>query len=254
MCLIAFAWNADPRFRLVVAANRDEFHARKAAPAGFWDDAPQVLAGRDLKEGGTWMGIAPGRFAAVTNRRSLTDIRLGAPSRGHLVGEYLRGTVSAQHYMVQLAPQARKYSGFNLIVADRDELFSCDNTPGAAPQALPPGCYALSNGTLNSDWPKMRRVRDALRAALAAVHLEEEALFTMLADRTPAADDELPDTGVGRLLERTLSSPFVCSPTYGTRSSTVLVVGRTGQGRLAERSFDAKGQLAGSVSQEFHWS
>lgn len=259
MCLIAFAWNADARYRLVVAANRDEFHARKTAPAAFWDDAPQILAGRDLQEGGTWMGVArgmggaPGRFAAVTNRRSLHEVRAGAPSRGHLVGNFLRGAGSPKHYLAQLTPAAARYSGFNLIVADQHALYCYDNSPGSAPQELEPGIYALSNGTLSSDWPKMRRVRDALQAALNAPALDDEALFTMLADRRPAADAELPDTGVGREFERLLSSPFVCSPAYGTRSSTLLTVDREGQGRLTEQRFDPKGNIAGTVSQEFRW-
>ncbi len=257
MCLIALAWRADARYPLAVAANRDEFHLRKTAAAAFWTDAPEVLAGRDLKEGGTWMGISlMGRFAAVTNRRSLAGVRAGAPSRGHLVGDFVKSAAAPADYLATLTSRADAYSGFNLLALADNHLGYLANTPAAAPRTLAPDLYALSNGTLDSDWPKMRRVRERLSELLGA-HLPESTLaaelFVMLADRTPAEDEQLPDTGVGRTMERMLSAPFVCSPVYGTRSSTVVLVDAQGRGRFIEHRFKASGKTSGKTELEFSW-
>ncbi len=266
MCLIALAWRADARYPLVVAANRDEFHARKTAAAAFWRDPPEILAGRDLKEGGTWMGVTTnGRFAAVTNRRSLDGVKADAPSRGHLVGDFLKSTATPAGYLAALAPRAAQYSGFNLLLLTNGELEYFANTqapphPDPPPQGgreLGAGLYALSNGTLDSDWPKMKRVRERL-AELLAANLPESTLtaelFVMLADREPAEDGKLPDTGVGREWERMLSAPFVCSPAYGTRSSTVVLVDEKGRGSFSERRFNPAGKPEGDSNLDFTWS
>ena len=258
MCLIALAWRADARYPLVVAANRDEFHARRTAPAGFWPEAPSVLAGRDLKEGGSWMGVTTsGRFAAVTNRRAADGVKAGAPSRGALVAEFLRGSATPAAYLVALAPRAAEYSGFNLLALADGELGYFGNAPELSPRSLGPGLYALSNGTLDSDWPKMRRVRARL-AELLAAGLPEATLvaelFVMLADREPAQEDWLPDTGVGPEWEKLLSAPFVCSPAYGTRSSTVALVDGSGHGLFHERRFTPAGRPEGDSVQAFAWA
>lgn len=257
MCLIALAWRADARYPLVVAANRDEFHARQTAPAAFWPQQPEILAGRDLKEGGTWMGVTTnGRFAAVTNRRSPDSVKADAPSRGSLVAGFLRSSAMPAGYLVALAPQAMSYSGFNLLALAEGELGYFGNAPEQTPRTLAPGLYALSNGTLDSDWPKMRRVRERL-AELLAANLPETTLmaelFVMLADREPA-EAGLPNTGLGPELERLLSAPFVCSPTYGTRSSTVVLVDDSGYGRFSERRFTPAGTPQGDVTLDFKWA
>ena len=241
MCLIAFAWNAHPALRLVVAANRDELYARPAAPADWWDDAPQVLAGRDLQERGTWMGVTRGgRFAAITNFRDPGFAqRAGAPSRGALVADFLRGTADAESYAHDVAARAARYNGFNLLVGDADGLLYVSNrAPGV--RRLEPGVYGLSNHLLDTPWPKVLRAKRAMTDALAAAGGRADAwdagLWEMLADRVIAADDDLPDTGVGAERERLLSAPFIRSDVYGTRASTVLTISRGGDVRLVERS------------------
>lgn len=239
MCLIALAVEAHPAYRLVVAANRDELYARPTAPAAWWDDAPDVLAGRDLREGGTWMGVTrAGRFAAVTNYRDPGLAQTpGAPSRGALVARFLRGAVDAEAYAHDLARRAARYNGFNLLVGDGAGLFYLSNrTEGV--RRLEPGIYGLSNALLDTPWPKVLRARRAMADALAAAEGDawDGPLWEVLADRVIAADDALPDTGVGAERERLLSPPFIASDVYGTRASTVLTIAADGEVRLVERS------------------
>lgn len=241
MCLITFAWDTHPAFRLVVAANRDELHARPAAPAHWWEDAPDVLAGRDLREGGTWMGITRGgRFAAVTNYRDPGFAqKADAPSRGALVADFLRGAADAEAYAHDLAMRAAAYNRFNLLVGDDGGLFYVSNRADGV-RRLQPGVYGLSNALLDTRWPKVVRAKaamaDALRRADSAADGWESGLWELLADHVIAADDDLPDTGVGAERERLLSAPFIRGDVYGTRASTVLTVARDGQARLVERS------------------
>lgn len=241
MCLIAVAWEAHPAYRLVVAANRDEFYARPTAPAAWWADAPGVLAGRDLREGGTWMGVTrAGRFAAVTNFRDPGFGQLpNAPSRGALVAGFLRGSADAEAYARELSARAAEYNGFNLLVGDEGGLFYLSNRARGV-RRLEPGVYGLSNHLLDTPWPKVLRARRALADALAAAGGTadgwESGLWQMLGDRVVAADDDLPDTGVGSEFERMLSPPFIRSDAYGTRASTVLTMAHHGDVRLVERS------------------
>ncbi len=241
MCLIAFAYEAHPALRLVVAANRDEAYARPAAPADWWADAPDLLAGRDLREGGTWMGITrAGRFAAITNFRNPGFAQLdNAPSRGALVADFLRGGMDAEAYARELAARMAVYNGFNLLVGDAGGLFYVSNRAEGV-RRLEPGLYGLSNHLLDTPWPKVVRARRAMADALAAADGSadgwESGLWEMLGNRVVAADDDLPDTGVGTEFERMLSPPFIRSEGYGTRASTVLTITRDGDVRLAERS------------------
>ncbi|MBW3572965.1 MAG: NRDE family protein [Gemmatimonadetes bacterium] len=239
MCLIALALDAHPSYRLVVAANRDEFYARPAAQAQWWADAPDVLAGRDLREGGTWMGVTRGgRVAAVTNYRDpgLAE-RPDAPSRGALVADFLRGAADAEAYAHALARRAARYNGFNLLVGDEGGFFYLSNRAEGV-RRLEPGVYGLSNALLDTPWPKVQRARRAMADALAAAEGDgwDAPLWDALADRVIAADDALPDTGVGAERERLLSAPFIRTEVYGTRASTVLTIARDGQVRFVERS------------------
>ncbi|HEV2148447.1 MAG TPA: NRDE family protein [Longimicrobiaceae bacterium] len=240
MCLILLALDARPDYPLVVAANRDEFYTRPTAPAGWWDDAPGVLAGRDLRGGGTWMGVSRGgRFAAVTNYRDTLPVSPDAPSRGHLVGGFLRGGEAPEAYLRALEGRAGEYAGFNLLVGEGGRLWYFGNRGGEPPRELVPGVYGVSNALLDTPWPKVERGKAGLRAILGGGGpVDPEALFRLLWDAEPAADPLLPDTGVGIELERVLSSPFIRSPEYGTRASTVLLAGR-GAVTLVERGMAA---------------
>lgn len=225
MCLIVFAWQVIPGIPLVAAGNRDEFYDRPAAPAEWWDDHPQVYAGRDLSAGGTWMGITrEGRFAAITNVRAPTEKRDGAPSRGALVADFLTGQASPQEYIDQIAPRAQQYNGFNLLLGNRDTLVwysnrSEDDARNGKP--LAPGIYGLSNGALDTPWPKVVRTK-AQFASLLCQCAPEDAYFEMLTDTTRASDCRLPRTGVPIEWERLLSAVCIESTDYGTRASTVV--------------------------------
>ncbi len=241
MCLILFAWRNHPRYDLIVAANRDEFHERPSAAAEPWEEAPHVLAGRDLRGGGTWLGITTGgRFAAVTNYRDPASLKTGAPSRGALVSEFLLGSEPPATYLDRIAPSADRYNGFSLLVGNGDALHYYSNR--GRRQELKAGLYGLSNRLLDTDWQKVTEGKRDLAGALAETDPDVEDIFQVLEDRRPATDDRLPDTGVGTEWERLLSSRFIASPQYGTRSSTVVLVGRNGRTRFVERSFDAQGQ------------
>ncbi|MBI5604621.1 MAG: NRDE family protein [Deltaproteobacteria bacterium] len=240
MCFIVFAYQVHPAYRLIAVANRDEFYERPTSPVAFWEDAPQVLAGRDLKEGGTWMGITRGgKFTAITNYRDPGAVKTGALSRGLLVSDFLTGSESAAAYVEKLSRQARKYNGFNLLCGDQQDLFVYSNRGEMA--RLEAGLYGLSNHLLDSPWPKVIKGKKALSAALMKKGPDlETALFKILSDRKIAPDNKLPSTGVGLEWERLLSSIFIASPTYGTRSSTVLLIGKNRRVKLVEKVFNGR--------------
>ena len=244
MCLILFAHRAVPRHALVLAANRDEFFARPTEPASYWADAPHVLAGRDLEKGGTWMGVTrDGRWAAVTNYRDGTRPETGSRSRGELVAHYLLGGSSAASYAATVASAGAAYHGFNLLVGDIEGVHYVSNR-GAPPRVLEPGIYGLSNHLLDTSWPKVVRGRREMEALLRG-HLEDpsEQLLALLADRRPAPDEDLPETGISRGWEKLLSASFIRAPGYGTRASSVLLIENSGEATLRERSFGASAEL-----------
>lgn len=239
MCLILLAYDAHPLYRLILAANRDEFFSRPAAPAAFWEDAPQLLAGRDLKEGGTWLGLTrSGRISAITNYRDPRSERKDAPSRGGLVSGFLRGAMPVEDYLAFLGREGAAYNGFNLIFGEMNRLCWFSNR-GGDPQFLQPGIHGLSNHLLDTPWPKVSHGKEAVeRLVITGKNIEPDVLFAILADRTIAPDPLLPETGVGIELERLLSPLFISAPTYGTRSSTVILIDREGEVTFIERSFN----------------
>jgi uncharacterized protein with NRDE domain len=251
MCLILLALDTHPGYSLVVGANRDEFYDRPTARAAFWKDAPRVLAGRELKAGGTWLGIDRlGRFAAVTNYRQGEREPPAHRSRGHLVSDYLTERIDGRAHVERVEREAAQYNGFNLIAGDSRVLFYVSNREGGV-RALRPGVYGLSNHLLDSPWPKVEAGKSGLAALLAGGGELIPQLFELLADRRQAADASLPRTGVGPEWERLLSSAFIASEAYGTRSSTVVLVGRGGGVTLVERSFGPGPRVEDEIRYEF---
>lgn len=248
MCLIAFAWNAHPRWRLLLLGNRDEAHARPSAPLAHWDDAPNVLAGRDLQAGGTWMGAAvDGRAGVVTNVRDPAAGMHGM-SRGALVADYLRGELGADAYAQSLHERAQDYRPFNLLIFDAANALYLGNHPHAHMQAVTAGVHGLSNADFDAPWPKTRTLVRHLQHWLDAGDEDNfEPLFQALADDTPWPDDVLPDTGVGIELERRLSAAFIRGERYGTRASTVIAVDHDNAVTLVERRFGAHGVALGET-------
>ncbi|HEX2492593.1 MAG TPA: NRDE family protein [Steroidobacter sp.] len=252
MCLLVLAWKHHPRYRLILAGNRDEFHDRPAAPLTWWQDDPRILAGRDLKAGGAWLGVArSGRFGIVTNFRDLQAPIEGAPSRGNLVPRFLTGATSPKEFLDDLRGAAPRYSGFNLLVGGSRALYYFSNRGPSAPAALPPGVYGLSNHLLDTPWPKLARTRERFEQLLSEPEIASEALFAMLADRTPAPAENLPSTGLPEDWERIVSAPFIVNERYGTRCSSVLLVERTGRTILQERRFDMHGVQTGTSRFEY---
>jgi uncharacterized protein with NRDE domain len=241
MCLIVFAWQVVPGAPLVACANRDEFYDRPSIAAAPWPEHPAIYAGRDLKGGGSWMGITTAqsgsRFAALTNIRGPNERRLDAPSRGALVADFLAGCMSAPEYIAAIADAGIAYNGFNLVLGDRHGLYWYSNRAGDDPrngQALAPGIYGISNGLLDAPWPKVVRTK-AQFASLLCQGAPEDAYFEMLADTTCAPDLRLPDTGIEIGLERTLSAVCIESPGYGTRTSTVVKLFEDAPAELHEK-------------------
>jgi uncharacterized protein with NRDE domain len=252
MCLILIALDSHPDYALIVAANRDEFYDRPSAVAGFWADAPWILGGRDLKAGGTWLGVdRRGRFAAVTNYRQGQREAAAPRSRGHLVSDFLTSGIDPRAHMDRVQRDAALYNGFNLIAGHARELFYFSNREDRA-RALGPGVYGLSNHLLDTAWPKVTSSKNALNALLTADPGELiPNLLALLSDRRQAADHLLPRTGVSEDWERLLSSAFITSSNYGTRSSTVVLARRDGHVVLVERNFGAGGVPAEQVRYEF---
>ncbi len=277
MCLIALAVEPPGPWLCVLAANRDEFHDRRAAPAAWWPPPDDLIfGGRDLQAGGTWLALRrmPDggglRLAALTNLRPglmpalpPASVGTGPPSRGALVSAFLRAGVRPGRWLQDLQPEPQAYAGFNLLAlampglgtAPRIEAGYLNNLPGSLPRTLDPGIHAISNATLDVPWPKTCRLHEGFGAALAASGADAdrlvERLLDALADRTPAPEDELPATGLDPARERLLSAPFIVDQHYGTRASTVVVVSRSGEVLFVERSFGPRGRPLGTVTERF---
>ena len=229
MCLIALAYQAHRQYPLIVAANRDEFKERPAERAHFWADAPDVLAGRDLRAGGTGLGISrQGRFAAITDYRDMRRMQPKGPSRGALVREALEQGIAVN--------RTTAYAGFNLIYGPADKLRYHNNIDGRD-EAITPGIHGLSNAFMDTPWPKVVSAKQRLEGLLDRTESElVDGLFALLADDGQAPDDLLPDTGLPLELERSASSIFIQGEGYGTRCSTVVLVDRTGNVYFKERA------------------
>lgn len=245
MCLVVIAQGSHPHYALVIAANRDEFHDRPTQAAGPWAECDGVYGGRDLSAGGAWMAAdRRGRVALVTNIRGMSGT--GARSRGLLVRDLLLGDTPITQAVAHLGENRAHFRPFNLIAGSTDQLWFL-GSDGGAPCALSAATHTLSNASLDTPWPKTRRVQSAMDAWCARGESDTDALFAALADTRIAADNDLPDTGIGLDRERFLSSTFIAGEIYGTRCSSVFSVDRQGNARLQERSFGPLSVPSGRV-------
>lgn len=252
MCLILFAWKTNPRYHLILAANRDEFFVRPSSPASFWPDHPGLLAGRDLKAGGTWLGVTTsGRFAAITNYRDLSNIKEDAPSRGNLTLDYLISATPPRDYLDSIAAVGGQYNGFNLLIGDLNEIFYYSNIENRI-QQLEPGLYGLSNHLLDTGWPKVERGKEMLSKAI-----DDKAgasdILDLLANREKSPDRDLPDTGIPLEWERALSAMHIDMEEYGTVSSTVLLASPASF-YFKERSYNKPQGTANDNEFQSQWS
>jgi uncharacterized protein with NRDE domain len=258
MCLIALAWRAHPRYRLILAANRDEFHARPTLPLAHWDDAPGIVGGRDAQHGGSWLAMRGRRLAAVTNVRHLPE--QAGRSRGELVADFVRSDADTTAALHALATADAQYRLFNLLAHDGDTLAFAtnrvdeDSAHRIAMRTLTPGIHGVSNGALDAPWPKTETLMTRLEAwcsssaakPSAGTMPDLEPLFAALADTVIAADARLPDTGIGLERERFLSPAFIAHATYGTRASTVVLIAED-HAQIVERRFGAEGAALGTT-------
>lgn len=238
MCLILVAYKKHPKYDLIVAANRDEFYKRATKPAHFWEDHPEVLAGRDLEAGGTWMGLNKrGEVSMLTNFRDLTNIKTDSPSRGHLVSDFLLNELNGKQYLNQVAEKGHIYNGFNMICGSASALFYYGNYQEGVHEIVP-GIHGLSNALLNTGWPKVEKGKQKLEQVIANQNFRKEELFEALYDDIKAPEELLPNTGVGLEKEKMLSPMFIKSPDYGSRCSTLLLVEKSGRMIYSERTYN----------------
>jgi uncharacterized protein with NRDE domain len=252
MCLILLAYRQHPHYPLVLAANRDEFHARATAVADYWPEAPHILGGKDLEAGGTWLAVDnTGRFAAVTNYRDPGHYHSGKTSRGLLISEFLLNDHAAADYLTRIHAKHEHYNGFNIVLGDHTGLWYYCNRTGQK-QTLTPASYGISNRVLDTPWPKVIKGKRELSAVLTRNQRPDpESILTLLADRTQPADNALPDTGIDSDWERLLAPVFIVSPTYGTRASTVLLIDQEYTLTFVERSFSADSEATGTIRHTF---
>ncbi|MFN2354781.1 MAG: NRDE family protein [Desulfopila sp.] len=244
MCIVLFSYKHTPGYHLVVAANRDEFLIRPTAPLAWWDDGAKILAGRDLQDGGTWLGVnASGKFGALTNYREMVHGGDTTVSRGEILPRYFGTAKDATHYPAELERWRNRYRGFNVVLGDGDALVYYSNRADRQAHSgsqLQPGIYGLSNHLLDSPWPKLQRAKDLFHQALTRRPFSVESLFGFLRDTWQPPRHSLPDTGIGPLWEKKLAPIFISSDNYGTRSSSVVTISDAGQTTVCERTFHHK--------------
>lgn len=238
MCLLLIANNTHKNYKLIIAANRDEFYKRPAQPAHFWREHPQLLAGKDLKEGGTWMGITKGgRFAAITNYRDMKNQRDEAPTRGKIVTDFLLSEILPVEYARELTEKGDQYNGFNLVFGEINNLYYFSNQTNKVIH-LENKIYGLSNHLLDTAWHKVAQSKNSFKQKISEDEISEEELFEILFDETAAPDDLLPETGIGLELERAVSPVFIKTESYGTRSSTIVFVDEDDNVSFVEKSLN----------------
>lgn len=252
MCIVSFHFQQHPKYKLIIAANRDEFYRRPAEALHFWPDEPNILAGRDLEAKGTWLGMTKdGKFATLTNYRHPKYFNdQDKRSRGDIVTNFLTGSTHPETYLQQLHERRHEYSGFNIIVGNADELYYYGNEQGEVIK-IEPGTHSLCNQLLNTPWPKVKRAKSSLNDyVMNNETINPDELFIQLQDDTVAPDEELPDTGIGLERERQVSPIFIRTEDYGTRVSTVILITHDNQVQFIERTF-YNGEFEKEVPYEF---
>jgi len=238
MCLIFLSINNHPTYKLIIAANRDEFYQRQTTAANYWTDHPEIIGGRDLEASGTWMAMNKnGRISMVTNYRDLKNLKQRAPSRGALVSNFLTSEKNEKEYLEEIEMRANQYNGFNLIVGNADALWYLSNYKKGI-ERVSDGIHGLSNSLLDTPWPKVEQGKKKFEAIIASPQVQAQPLFSMLFNEQLAEDSQLPDTGVGLERERMLSAIFIKSPNYGTRCSTVVLIDQKDNVIFSERVYD----------------
>ncbi len=240
MCLIVFAYNSHPKYRLILAANRDEFYRRPTRAAKFWteEDMPEILAGKDLKAGGTWMGIHKDkRWGALTNYRNPSTQKENPPTRGELVINFLKEQQDATEFLADIRDEAKQYNGFNLLLGDGNGIYHFSNHQQGVHE-VEPGIHGLSNAFLDTPWPKLESAKSRLGGIIEKEEPDKAALFEMLTDDTLADDEHLPDTGISKEIEKAISSIFIKTEHYGSRCSTLLFIGKDGSVDFTERRYE----------------
>ncbi|MHB1687657.1 MAG: NRDE family protein [Ignavibacteriaceae bacterium] len=239
MCLLLISYKNHPKYKLIVAANRDEFYKRPASPAHFWGDTPDLLAGKDLEAGGTWLGLTKsGNFSAITNYRDMKNMKKDAPTRGKLVTDFLLNNFSPSNYSKLLKEKSDLYNGYNLIFGDKQSMNYFSNQTKTLIE-LTPGIYGLSNHLLDTPWYKVEKSKKSFSKVLMKKNIDAGDLFEILSDTSIPPDDMLPDTGVGLDVERAVSPVFVATPSYGTRSSTVIFIDMENHVTFVEKSLNS---------------
>lgn len=251
MCLLVFSYKSHPKYKLILAANRDEFYSRPSLPAKFWGKVNSIFSGKDEEAGGTWLGVNKrGRIAALTNYRDIRNIKKDAPSRGNLVSGFLLEETSVNVFAKNLTEAGKKFNGFNLIYGNLNSFFYFNNISNKV-EELNPGIYSLSNHLLNSPWPKSQKINSLFSNAILRSHFSTAELFEILTDTEIFEENLLPDTGLPTELERAVSPIFVLTPTYGTRSSAVVLIDNEDNLFFEEHTYDKCGKVIQTTGTTF---
>ena len=239
MCLITFSYKTHPFYKLIVAANRDEFYERPTRPAQFWtqEQLPNILAGKDLKANGTWMGVSKnGKWGDLTNFRDPSNINEDAPTRGDLVLDFLKSDLNERAYLKEVKENRKKYNGFNLLIGSENSLYHFSNETNSVTE-IEPGIHGVSNALLNTSWPKLDQAKKDLKNITLSENFSKEELFNILKNPEKAPDEKLPSTGIPYEWEKAISSIFIKTDNYGTLCSTILLVDYEGNAEFIERRY-----------------
>ena len=237
MCLIVFSYNHHQTYPFILAGNRDESYKRPTKQAHFWDTDPAILAGRDLKAGGTWLGVTKeGRIGALTNYRDFNHPREGEKSRGELIPDFLKSSNSPKEVLADLIRRGDRYDGFNMIAGTAKKLYYISNINKTLKE-ITPGIHGISNAFLDTPWPKVNVARDTFRSAISGAEIDEKAIFSLLKNSETYPQEKLPDTGLSPEMEKSVSPIFIETEEYGTRCSTLLTVDNSGLVRFVEKSY-----------------